>query len=314
MTDSISRPYRGRADFPLLLEFARAGVAARPAGAAFFHPGDITWQFYNLAATEDVRLWFDAGGVAAFAAFEPPGVMTFDLRDGLGDPGSLIAATLAWGEARKRRLLADHADVPIAYAMLGSDTLSVEAFERDRVRIEALEAHGYRRQDRGSVRFRIDLRQPRPGPAVPPGMAVRHATDADAEERVDLHRDAWSMWGSSSATVDAYRRLRTAPNYEEAFDVVLEGRDGRLLSYCICWPDDASGIAAFEPVGTRAACTRQGLGRATVLGALARLRERGMRTATVCTASVNAPADALYRSCGFDVVGYSYYWSRSVAR
>lgn len=313
MTDPVSRPYRGGADFPLLLEFARATIGARPAGKAYFHPGDITWQFYNLAASDDVQLWFDAGGLAAFAAFEPPGVMTFDVRDGLRDFEPVLDAMLAWGEARKRRPSANHAGAPVAYAMLGSDTLSVEAFEGDRARIAVLEARGYRRQDRGSGRFRLDLDRPLPAPVLPPGMVIRHATDADADERIDLHRDAWSVWGTSTATVDAYHRLRTAPNYEQEFDVVLEGPGGRLLSYCICWPDDASGIAAFEPVGTRVAHTRQGLGRATILGALARLRERGMRTATVGTASVNALADALYRSCGFELVGHSYYWSKPVA-
>ena len=35
---------------------------------------------------------------------------------------------------------------------------------------------------------------------------------------VDLHRDAWSVWGPSPATVEAYRRLRAAPLYDEELD------------------------------------------------------------------------------------------------
>ena len=74
------------------------------------------------------------------------------------------------------------------------------------------------------------------------------------------------------------------------------------MSYCVCWADAESGVATFEPVGTRPAFTGQGLARATIVGALHRLRERGMHTALVSTSSENAPAQGLYHRCGFQVI------------
>ena len=59
-------------------------------------------------------------------------------------------------------------------------------------------------------------------PELDAGLRLRHATDADLEARVDVHRDAWSVWGRSKTTVETYRRLRSAPLYDPELDVVLE--------------------------------------------------------------------------------------------
>jgi mycothiol synthase len=75
-----------------------------------------------------------------------------------------------------------------------------------------------------------------------------------------------------------------------------------MVSYCVCWPDASNRVGLFEPVGTRPAAARRGFGRAVVLEAFRRLREKDMRTAIVGTGTVNRPATALYASAGFDIV------------
>lgn len=144
------------------------------------------------------------------------------------------------------------------------------------------------------------------------GYRVRHATEADLEERAELHRDAWSAWGESAFSVNRYRRLRAAPVYREELDIVVEAPDGPLVSYCICWVDEATGVGVFEPVGTRPEYTGRGLGRAAIHEGLRRLRDLGMHTALIGTASVNEPALALYPSCGFEFVEKEVYWVRAV--
>ena len=141
--------------------------------------------------------------------------------------------------------------MPIAYAMLGDGTLATQVADSDVERIATLRAFGYGRTERGNTRYQRDLSLPIPPQNIPPGMRLRHVTDADLEERIDLHRDAWSVWGPSSANVPAYRLLRASPVYDETLDIVLEDADGRFVSYCICWADAATGVGTFEPVGVR---------------------------------------------------------------
>jgi ribosomal protein S18 acetylase RimI-like enzyme len=202
--------------------------------------------------------------------------------------------------------------LPRAYSMLGAHTLSVEARDSDAGRIAFFEGRGSVRNERGGYRFTQSLERPMPVPTLPPGFRLRYPTEEDIEERVDLHRDAWSVWGPSGFSVELYRKVRVAPLYDPELDVVLEAPDGRLVSYCICWADQASGVGLFEPVGTRPGCARRGLGKATILEGLRRLRARGMRTATVGTASVNEGAAALYRSAGFELVEMEHMYTKAL--
>ena len=313
MTDFVSRPYAGEADLPLLIEFARRATIARAPGDTYLHPGDVVWQLYpatGAAWFENIELWFDAAGLAGYALFEPPLSAQFDLRPGIGYGGEPFAAMLAWAE--QRRGAAPAVQIPKAYAMLGDTTLATICLESDLERIAALESHGFEQTERHNVRYRRDLAGPVVVPPLPPGYTVRHATDADVEERAELHRDAWSVWGNSTFSAGRYRRLRAAPVYDEQLDIVVEAPDGQLVSYCISWQDRASGIATFEPVGTRPAYTGRGLARAAIHEALVRLQQRGMRTALIGTASVNAPALALYPSCGFAFVEKESYWVKQM--
>jgi RimJ/RimL family protein N-acetyltransferase len=222
----------------------------------------------------------------------------------------LLAEMLDWAEERARNESAG-ALRAIAYEMLGPGTLSVPVLETDSVRISALEAKGYARVERHSLRFQYSLEGGVPEPVLPPGMRVRPATDVDAEERIDLHRDAWSVWGPSSATVGAYRQLRTAPGYDEELDIVVE-HEGHLVSYGIGWADAETGIGIFEPTGTRPDYTGQGLMRAVLHEGMRRMKARGLHTARIATASVNDRAAKAYAGAGFELVEREWFWSKKM--
>jgi ribosomal protein S18 acetylase RimI-like enzyme len=312
-----SRPCGGADDLADIFEFCRANIAARLPGWSLWHPGDIAWQLTAVegrALGANVRLWSDAKGVAGVAIFEPPLNVTFDTREGITDADALAAAILEWAEARRRRLLDRKGeDVAIAYAMLGKETLAVTAVESDASRIAMLTRRGYRPAERGNVRYQRDLSLPTPETVLPSGMRLRHVTDADLDERIDLHRDAWSVWGNSSANVPAYRLLRASPVYDKTLDIVVEDADGRFLSYCICWADAQTGVGTFEPVGVRPAFAGRGLGRAVIHEGWRRMRALGMHTALVGTASVNERALRLYPACGFETVAEERYYVKELA-
>ena len=198
MPDYSWRPCIGPADLDLVIEFARANLASRSPGLSYWHPGDIAWRLAPIepkALAANVRLWSDERGIAGVAMFEPPLNVEFDLRPGLSPGGALLDEMLGWAEARRLRLLGRATpDVPIAYAMLGDHTLATTALDSDSERIAALEARGYLRVERHGVRYRRSLQTAIPEPTLPPGMRLRHVTDADLEERIDLHRHAWSVW------------------------------------------------------------------------------------------------------------------------
>lgn len=310
----FARPCDGAADLDPLIAFAREATAARLPGLSYLHAGDMVWAlvpYPELAAPENVRLWFAGDRLAAYALFEPPVTFQFDVRPDLDE--DIAAEVLAWAESRWRELATGvDRDLPRAYEML-EGTLSTTALESDGSRQELLERSGYEWVERHSLRFRKSLDTVPWAAELPDGMRLRHVTEADVEERMDLHRDAWAVWGPSSATDEGYRRLREAPVYREDLDVVLEAADGRLVSYCICWADPATGTGVFEPVGTRPAFVGRGYGRTVIREGLRRLREAGLHTALVSTASVNEGAAALYRSCGFETVEREYYWAKRVS-
>ena len=293
MTSYSSRPFNAP-DLGLLIDFAARCTAGRLPGLTYWNPGDIAWQLGVYRPDTDfspfVRLWEAHGQVVALAIFEPPLNFEFDIDPALGYEPALIAEIFGWVEVRRRAMRGAEGEIPSAYSMLGDETLSVTSLESDQARVALLRDRGYERVERHSVRYARRLDEAIAIPVLPARVQVRNVTEADIEARVDVHKDAWSVWGNSSFSVGRYLRLRETPIYDETLDIVAEGADGRLLSYCTTWFDAANRIGHFEPVGTRPAFAGQGLGRAVVLEGLRRLRERGAHTALIGTASVNAPA------------------------
>ena len=91
------------------------------------------------------------------------------------------------------------------------------------------------------------------------------------------------------------------PRFVDITDMDAWRRLGKQPFRCPTLPADTiSGIGHFEPVGTRPEWRGTGAGRAVIHEGLRRLRNAGMRWARVSTAGLNHPAQALYRSCGFE--------------
>jgi ribosomal protein S18 acetylase RimI-like enzyme len=316
MNSFASRAYAGASDLALLIEFAENATRARWPLSTYLKGGDVVWMLYNLSPDSyaDVRLWFDDADLIAYACFEPPLLVDFDIQPGSPQFNAIADEILMWAENRRRGLMRINGEtIPKAYAMLGESTVSATVLDSDPQRISILERNGYSRVDRFHVLYSRSvtaeqIRQPK----LDGGLRLRHATDADLAARVEVHRDAWSVWGPSSVTVETYRRLRAAPLYNPELDVVLEDVTGRFLSYCVGWLDPCNEIGHFEPVGCRPDCAGRGYARAVTIEAMRRMQMRGMHTALVGTESVNEPAQMLYKSCGFVEVDRAYFYTRRI--
>ncbi len=260
-------------------------------------------------------MWFDDAGVAGYVWFEPTTGMEFDIRDDLGYAHSLAAEMLAWSETRRRAFApayprfidltsmaewTDEINTPRAAQPDDGLCLTTTAFDSDAPRGAFLRACGFQPTRHFMPDYRRDLNASIPPSRLVRGMRLRQVTDDDLEERVACHRASWlrSTW-----SMETYLRVRASPVYDPELDIVLEAPDGTFASYCICWADRESGIGSYEPVGTRPDWRGRGVGREIIYEGFRRLKAKGMLAARVGTAGFNAPAQALYESCGFQRIG-----------
>lgn len=316
MIHFTSRSYAGASDLNLLIKFAERAAKDRWPRSTYKKVGDVVWTMPGFDPSANIRLWFDRTDLVAYVCFEPPMNVEFDIRHGLSSYGSVGDEILMWAENRRRALARGRKQaIPKALAMLGCDMVCLAtALDSDAQRISLLERHGFKRTDGFDVLYSRSLKDLVSLPKLDPSIRLRHATDVDLEARVDVHREAWSVWGRSSITLQTYRRLRSAPVYDPELDVVLEDASGRFLSYCIGWLDRANGFGHFEPVGCRPNFTGRGYARAVTIEGMRRMQARGMHTALVATASVNERARVLYPSCGFVEVDRAHHYTKNIFR
>jgi ribosomal protein S18 acetylase RimI-like enzyme len=308
-----ARPFT-RGDFAQLDDFV-ATQAARVPQHVYLMTSDVAWRLPGSGPKQNLRLWHDGRGVAGFVWFEPTTGFEFEIRDDVGYGSSLAAEMLEWAEARRREFApayprfvdlesmqqwADEILHPRASSDADGFCLTTAAFETDAARIACLEARGYRGTRHFTPDYRRDLAIPIPDARLPAGMRLRNVTTADFDARVACHRASWlkSTW-----SLERYAEIRRSPHYDAELDVVLDVGDGTFASYCICWTDWPTRVGSFEPVGTRPEWRGRGVGREVIYEGLRRLRDKGMRRARVGTAGFNAPAQALYESCGFERIG-----------
>jgi len=297
------RAYEGASDLAPLLAFASRACAARFPRYALWHPGDVVWELkpeYDRA--HRVRLWWKDDQVIA-AAMSP-------------------AADQLWCEIlpEAEHLLPEIAARAERSAMRNGQTrLSTKAFDGDEVRTAALAQLGYRRDREEGVCFRIELAGPLPVSHVPEGFRIIDSVGIDPALRAKAHRDAWDDLSEiglpdarSSFSTEIYAGLSKAPFYDPRLDILVAAPDGTLVANCICWADEKSGLATFEPVGTHARYRRRGLARLAIHEALRRVRARGMNWARVSTAHFNAPAISAYTRCGFSLCDRSAWWVKNL--
>lgn len=305
-----SRRYQNLADLPSLLEFASASTAQRSPLRSCWHPGDIVWALQTRAdAPQPCRFWTGPGGVEALAWFESEGEVWIET---LPVSEHLVSPAVVWVEDAWRRRLASQdrpADTPI----------QIRAHAADTRRIAQLEALGYRRAGPAGVGFRLSLEGELPPPEPPPGYVVRDSVGVDPSLRAAAHRAAWNhldhlgISATSGFSTEAYLSLTALPVYDPTLDMLAVAPDGSLAASCICWPDEASGVGVFEPVGVALAHRGRRLTSAIMREAMRRLKARGHREARVGTAHFNHAAIAAYRAAGFEPADGSYWWTKVLA-
>ena len=263
------------------------------------HIGDFYWALRTTTDGDplsDTRVWPRAdGSLAAFAWLDLP-----ELGDAIVDPPadtSMLDETLDWLEQQ--------------YRARARSQITVVVVDGDQLRTEALHLRGYKPGSGGNTRLWQHLDFELAAPTLPAGFILGHVETAD-----DMTRRAFvegSSFNYEGVTADSWRLLtQRLPRYRSDLDLIAVAPDGTGASACTCWCDAATSSGEFEAVGTSKPYQRRGLGRAVITEGLRRLHQLGATTAVVQTQTTNAPAIALYQSCGFEIVGEDLAWTRQL--
>jgi mycothiol synthase len=292
-----ARPFSEDDDAQLLAHIVTRAALTAPQ-CPNWHVGDVWWGLYQNTVFnphDNIRLWFDGAAPVGFAWLSPIGGVSILVVPERSDGAELEAEMLGWAEERRRTVPAGDG---------GHLTLTATAFAHDTRRIALLTQRGYDRIGTPMYQFHRPLSDPVVAAPLATNITIRQVGEVpEWEARVEMHRE---VWHPSKVTLDAYRRLRAVPGYRPEFDLVAVTAQGLVASYCICWLDPLTQTGEFEPVGTRSAFRRQGLGRAVISEGLRRLQEHGATQAIVHTPHTNRGARALYESVGFCIVGSEY--------
>ncbi len=241
-----------------------------------FHVGDVAWQ-HASGSGDDVRALFEDGD-GRLAAW-----------------GWLHAGThLEWQVDPRRpellRHVLDWADGATATVALASDEAAAEILrERGWTIDEDAYWFAYLQRDLSDL----------PEVDAPDGFVLRSVAGLDeVGPRTAVHRAAWAP---SQMTQEKMRRTMSTWPYRADLDCVAVAPDGTFASSTLAWLDERNRVGELEPVGTAVSHRRRGLGRATNVFALRRLREAGAETAIVYARGDDAypVPKLLYESVGF---------------
>ena len=95
---------------------------------------------------------------------------------------------------------------------------------------------------------------------------------------------------------------------------MAETVDGQVAAYTVYWLDEQNRDGHLEPVGTRPEFRQNGLARAVITHAMARMQALGMTRVTLNHDAENVAAKRLYESLGFVHTDTTYGFRRPVLR
>ncbi len=301
------RPYRDERDWEKMRQLLIDGRAANN-GAYYVHVGDISWwMFYpNREAefAERIFLWEERDDLFGWCLLTPD-ERYLDVFAHPNERGTERAAQMfAWAEARLGERVK---------AQGGAEIQTMWIFEDDAVRTEFLQGRGFKQSEAFLPHFTHSLAGPIPAPTLPEGCTVRHVEgEHEAQKRAAASHAAFQSRLPFEKYWPRYLSFMQSRMYERERDRIVVAPDGRVAAFCVIWFDPVNKVGLFEPVGTHPDFQRRGLGKALMLDALERMKERGMETAIVSTYNDNEAAIKLYESVGFQRVNRLRIYAKDV--
>lgn len=175
-----------------------------------------------------------------------------------------------------------------------TEAITVWSLAADNYRNELLIDRGYKKQELNDYLNWCKLDEYEPTVRLPEGYVIASYKDGfDLSSRIRCSARAFD---SREFSIDVYRFMQSAPDYDPALDLVVK-YGGNVVSLCTFWVDPANNLAYVEPVATAPEHQRKGLGRALLNEGLKRLKSSNIGTAYV--GSTGDWRRSFYRSVGF---------------
>jgi ribosomal protein S18 acetylase RimI-like enzyme len=294
------RSYRDESDLAKMYALLRAGSAAAN-GTFYAQVGDVNWWLYYPPFEGEIwphlSLWDDPSDPECLLAWSviDPNWGAFDVYVQPELRRTPLAEEIyIWAEEHTAAIL----------RAAGQDTIRANYIsQNDDVVIARLLARGFQRTQEDAVCMIQSLDGLLLRPALPDGYTVRGSKgEIEVAVRATAQYNAFTNTAPFDIYVERFRRFMRSPVYDPETDVVAVSPDGRIGSFCIVWPDPVTGAGLFEPVGTHPDFRQRGLGKAVMIEALHRLKDRGMNRAIVCTLANNTPGIKLYEAAGFCII------------
>jgi GNAT superfamily N-acetyltransferase len=169
-------------------------------------------------------------------------------------------------------------------------SIELEALDSDIEWRRLLERRGFTRVAGGSVQATL-----RSSDAAPPSWVNASLRVSDDTLRA-LHEPHHL---TKRCGPDIHQKLRRCSLYRPDLDLSVQTPEGKVVAYCICWPDSKNRFAMLEPMRTELAWQRRGLAAALIAEQARRLAQLGIHRLEVNYAIGNAAAERLYAKAGF---------------
>jgi GNAT superfamily N-acetyltransferase len=272
----IPRPFDRTRD---LARVGRLAGRLRAAGGVW-HPGGLQWWLRRTIEPQfEAHVVDDAGEITGFVLIEDIYVIAL-----AADPAARIAL-IDWAAGHLRTQ--------------GAGEIEVSLVEGEGVLGPALAARGYAPSGTWGDELMLDIGTDPPAPRLPPGFSFGSLETVDDDAYVELHRDAWSDTRPSRYRRALHDLVTSAPQFRRDLVTIAVAHDGTPAASCIGWLDRLTQTLEIEPLGTRPAYRRLGLGHAIVAEVVRRAWANGMKHVLVWGTSENERAYRLYTSSGF---------------
>lgn len=291
------RAYRDPDDLERMWALLQSGRRANN-GTYYIHMGDLRWWLFYWALEYDlwehITLWDDPAEPGRWLGWSllSPGWNAFDIFFQPELRGSELAVQMY-----------THAEEQIAALTREAGKNKIQTMwvaQDDGFMTGHLSKRGFLRAKEGMIYMLRYLEAPIQKGEVPAGYLVRCSRgQTDAAARAKAQYGAFGSSAPFEAYVGRFRHFMGSQVYDPELDVVAATPDGQIAAFCIVWTDAMNCVGLFEPVGTHPDFQRKGLGKAVMLEALTRLKERSMSSAMVVTPEGNLPAVKFYEALGF---------------
>lgn len=280
MADLAEHPFDLGRDLPDLLALVAAGRASSDPHA-FLHPGGLQWLLRWVGHRPfEIRQWRDGAALAGAIVDDDGYAMLLSAEPSL----ERYVWLLDRAEERRRA----H----------GGSAIEISAWDGDAALLTAIGERGYARA--GTFGHELVNDDPRAAgaPLLPDGFRMRWLERELDDAYVELHRAAWSDKTPSTYTRELHDAVTAMPDFDRRLVPIVAAPDGTLAAYCISWLDPRTRTVEIEPLGTRPAYRRLGLGRAIVDEVLRRAAARDAVAVMVWGSHGNDAALHLYESAG----------------